>query len=223
MANIFAKAAKAAPLPKVEKAKKEKTEITIVDLENLAQIDALMKALSGAKAAIEMSVKSQSFDQFIKTTGDGKLPVSFRGIEGSASASMEMRKRSTASALTADEVALLALNNVAVHTQVSVQELFVVNPAYASDSKMLEKVSKAIEKIAGVPEDFIQMQAEKSTQVVSEETFAAAFAGKVNPDVVRIVSTLAVKPKLDETDISKIIDGVKSLLVTEDEKDAKKK
>ena len=212
--NLFAKAGKVAAPAKA--AKKNKDEVQLPGLQQVAELDALIKALSAAKASLEAGVKSAGFDHFFnEAQATAKRPDNFRGLDGTASASIEMRKRSTASALSADEIAMLEANGLTVEKAVAVQEMFGVNPSYATDTALLEKVSAALEDI--VPTDFFVVQEEKSKFVVSEETMEKAFAIKAPREIIQSISTMAIKPKLEVTDISVIMENVKGLLVSSDE------
>ena len=149
---------------------------------------------------------------------DNKKPESFTGKDGAASASVELRKRGTNSPLKEEEHALLLANGFAPTKQVVTQQLFAINPAYAGDAKLLEKVSGALGKIKDLPADFIVQQDEVSKMVVSEENVAEIFAArpKLNKDtfesLVRIVTTQALKPKLEETDFTVIMGEIAKLL-----------
>lgn len=211
MASLFANAKAVAPTKSAAK-KATKTEVTLVGLEQVAQIDALLKALTAAKATLEADVKASAFTYFFdEAHASGKRPENFRGVEGTASASIEMRKRSTASALSDEEVTLFEQHGLKVEKAISVQKLFGINPAYAGDDKMLEAVSTAIAKI--VPADFIVVQEEKSKNVVGEETMEQAFKIKAPREIIEAISVMAIKPKLETTNISDIMESVKTLLV----------
>jgi len=211
MANLFAAAGKVAA-PKSPAKKADKAEVQLPGLQQLAEIDALMKALAGAKTSLEQEIKATAFQHFFDEAQEtAKRPDNFKGLDGIASASIEMRKRSTASALSEDEQKMFEANNLKFEKIVSVQQLFGINPAYASDDKLLQKVSAAIEKI--VPADFIVVQEEKFKYVVGDETIEAAFKNKAPREIIEAVTVMAIKPKLESTDIATIIEDVKSLLV----------
>ena len=205
------KTAKATAAPKAASKKSDKDEVALKGLQQLAEIDALMKALAGMKTTLEASVKADAFDHFFGVAqATAKRPDNFRGIDGIASASIEMRKRSTASALSEEEIALFEEHGLKVEKVVAVQKLFGINPAYASDDALLEKVSAAIESF--VPADFIVVQEEKSKMVVGEATIEQAFADKAPREIIEAITVMAVKPKLETTDIAQIMDDVKALI-----------
>jgi len=200
---------------KPSKKASKKEEVEIAQLSELAKLDALIKTLTAMKANVEMSVKEAAFTKFIDDAKVTHKKVdSFRGIDGDTSASMEMRKRSTASKLSAEEVAYLTSKNVPVETLVETQKLFAINPKYASDEVLMEKVEAAMEKalkdIVDTSEFFV-VQDERSKTVVSDETIAKAFAGEIDEQVIRMITVMAVKPKCDSFDI---VTTLKSVLAS---------
>jgi hypothetical protein len=210
MANLFATAKSIAP--KVTKAKATKAEITMPGLQQYAELKALQTAIAAVIGTMESEIKGQAFDMFIETAEEThKAPESFNGIEGIASVNVQMRKRGTNSPLNADELEILENAGLKAFEETSVQELFAISPTYAADSKLLGKVSKALEKI--VPEDFIMKQEKKAKMVVSAETMEAAFKmATIDPNVIKVVTTMALKPKLESVDIDTILADVKDLL-----------
>lgn len=202
--------------PKTKGKKSDADEIQMDGLLQLAEVDALLKTLATIKSTLEQDVKAEAFDHFFEEAKKlQKQPPSFRGIEGIASASVEMRKRGTNSALNDEEVLLLKEHHIPIEKTVSTQRMFGINPKYEHDEKLLALVSKKLEKI--VPEDFIVIQEESSRQVVGETTIAAAFKSN-NRDLIETVTTLAIKPKLDNVDIKKILADVTALIIPKDKK-----
>ena len=210
MANLFATAKTIAP--KVTKAKVAKAEITMTGLQQYAELKALQTAIAAVIGTLESEIKGQAFDMFIETAEEtNKAPESFNGVEGIASVNIQMRKRGTNSPLSAAELEILTNAGLKAFEETSVQELFAINPTYAADSKLLGKVSKALEKI--VPEDFIMKQEKKAKMVVSAETMESAFKmATIDPNVIKVVTTMALKPKLESIDIDVILADVKDLL-----------
>ena len=210
MANLFATAKSIAP--KVTKAKATKAEVTMPGLQQYAELKALQTAIEAVIGTMESEIKGQAFDMFIETAEEThKAPESFNGVEGIASVNVQMRKRGTNSPLKIEELEILEKAGLKAFEETSVQELFAINPTYAADSKLLGKVSKALEKI--VPEDFIMKQEKKAKMVVSAETMKSAFKmATIDPNVIRVVTTMALKPKLESVDIDAILADVKDLL-----------
>jgi hypothetical protein len=155
-------------------------------------------------------VKAAALDIFVDNA-NGKKPDSFRGLDDIASASVECRKRGTNSPLSEAEVELLTSCGIEVKKQVTVQQLFGINPKYAADDAMLEKISAALEA-AGVPDDVIVVQEEVSKFVVDDAAAEKAFALN-NREAIETVITMAIKPKLETTDIASIMDDLKDVVV----------
>lgn len=219
----FAKVASLAPAKSAAKAGATRKEIPIDGLEAYANIDAAIKALEGLKATFEPQVKGKAFAEFMTlAAANNTKPDSFTGVEGIATASMELRKRGTNSALKTEEHALMLKHGFAPTEEIITPELLAINPKYAADTKLLEKVEKALGKVTGLPEDFIVKQEQVSKMVVSEANVTEVFAArpKLAKDdfeaIVKIVTTQAVKPKLAETDFTAIMAKIAELLVPAD-------
>jgi hypothetical protein len=220
--SIFEKAKKVEAKPAA--AKKTKQEIAMAGVQRLAEIKAMMQNLEAAAKTIEGEVKETGFAEFLAMQTNVR-PESFKGIDGMATCSVEMRKRSTTSALNADEVEILEKMGLKPFTQVVTTEMFGINPAYAANEELMDKVSKALEKI--VPDDFIVLQAGVTKQVVDDALCDAAFkmpAGEDRATALRMVTTMALKPKLNaEYPIEALASNVSKYLApeTEEVKEAK--
>jgi hypothetical protein len=190
-------------------AKAGKAEVQVSGLKTLAEIDALIKALDTLKSTLSTEVKDFAFDHFY-TTANGVRPTSFRGIDGDASASIEMRKKSTMSVLGEAEQQLLTEAGVPFEKMVGTVKMFGINPTYTTNDDLLAKVEAALTGI--VPEDFIVVQEEKSKYVVTDATVEQAFAKNASREVIAAITVLAIKPKLAVTDIATIMDDVKAMI-----------
>lgn len=177
------------------KAKKDKLQVEVKGLADLAKLDALIKAATAMKATLETEIKLFGFETFMDMAG-GSRPSSFEGIDGVATASVELRKRGTNSALNEDEAAALQSVGIVPFKQIVTNGLFAINPKYAEDASLLGRVEKALTKI--VPEDFIVQQEEVSKLVVSDEILDEAFRTGKSSAVLAIMTTMALKPKLSE-------------------------
>ncbi len=194
--SIFDKAKKI-EAPEAAKGKKDDKEKIHVDgLSKLAVVDAVVKAFTALQSTLDESVKDEMANTFIGiATQTKKRPENFRGIDGAAvSASCEMRKRSSASPLSEDEVTMLKQFGVPIEEITVREDAYVINPVYFSDSEMLEKVSKALEKVKGLPEDFILRQEKVTKKVVSDATIDVVFEKGLGRSLMNMVTTLAVKP-----------------------------
>lgn len=190
-------------------AKAGKNEVKLAGLKTLAEIDALIKALGSLKVTLDSEVKGVAFEHFY-THADGVRPTSFRGVDGDASASVELRKKATTSPLGEAEQALLTAANVPFEKMVGTVRMFGINPTYTANDELLAKVEAALTGI--VPEDFIVVQEEKSKYVVTDDTVATAFKVNASREVIQAITVMAIKPKLATTDIAKIMDDVKAMI-----------
>jgi hypothetical protein len=206
-----------APASKTTKGPK-KDEIQIDGLKAYADVDAMIKMLTAVKETLGEEIKNTGFDLMFATAQDtGKRPESFRGVDGIASASVEMRKRGTNSVLKDEEVTAFTEAGFTVESQIVVPHLFAINPKYAGDTKMLDSVEKALKN--KVPQDFIMVQEEVSKPVVTDNLSDAVFAAlkspksKVTSSLVKMTTTMALKPKLETTDVSEILKAIEGLVV----------
>lgn len=197
-------------------AKKTKQEIALAGVQSLAELKAMIASLEAAAKTIEGEVKEAGFGEFLAMETQVR-PESFKGVDGQASCSVEMRKRGTNSALNADEVAVLEELGLTPFKQVITTEMFGINPAYAGDEKLMDRVSKALEKVAGLPADFIVQQAEVSKLVVDDNLLDEAFKlTEGREEALRIVTTMALKPKLNaDYDMNNLSAAVASYLSAE--------
>ena len=201
-------------------AKKEKPTKVKHELKGLLQLAAIKNAidtLTTLKSTYDQDVKKQMLTHFIASgSASGLKPENFDGSEGVASASCELRKRSTASVLSAEDKTLLEDYKIPVEETKSEIETFIFNPAYLNDAALMKKVEAALNKIKDIPEDFIMKQEGVTTYTVSDATVDAVFALKDKAKLERlapIVTTLAIKPKLDDDKI--VAETVRTLLLGE--------
>lgn len=205
--SIFS-TAKALPTTPTPKGKtKDKAEVTMPGLEKFAILKSLAESIKTLCATYEAQVKAEAKERFCDGT---KRPENFRGIEGSAEASVECRKRSTNSPLSDDEVTALTQAGLPFDTIETTVETFVINPVYASDSALLDRVSKAIAKVPGLPADFILHQNGVSKHVVTDATIDKMYANGKAKDFLDMVTVIALKPKLKDTDINRMIAVLKT-------------
>lgn len=194
---------------KKKSGKAEKEVVSITGLEDYAQVDALLKALEGVKKSLEQEIKAQGMEIFFNKIA-GRKPENFRAEEGQANASFEFRKRTSRSELSEDEINMFKHYGVTVGEEELSREMFGINPAYASNEQLLGRVEAALKDI--VPADFIVLQPKRVKYIVSDETVDTAFRLGCPKEVIEAVTTLAVKPKLQDTNLGKVIDHVRKLL-----------
>ena len=210
MPNLFENAKKSPTKTAAPKKKSDKVEVEIEGLETYATIKTVTKALEGLFETVKADVNSDMVDQFV-LHGNA---TSFTGTEGDATASMQLRKRSEKSVLSADEQALLEKNGVSMETIEDQRETYVINPDYKDDEKLLAKVSTAISKVKGVPADFIVHQEQKARVVTTATSIDEVFAGdpKMVDALLAIVAVPAIRAKLNSGDISDAIAKLEDIL-----------
>lgn len=199
----------AAPAPKSKA--KAKAEIEVKGIEELAMVSALQKALEAIAGTLEGMVKGTAWAHFCTVAADtGRRPDSFKGTEGDAHASLELRKRGSNHALSEESVTLLRSHGFEPGREVIQAQLYAINPKYAEDAELLGKVEAACAGI--VPADFIMLQPERCKFIVTDELLEQVFQKKAAAEVIQTVTTLACKPALKEVNIKRILDFVTSLL-----------
>ena len=174
-------------------------------------VDSLEKNLKAIKETLKGQVKTQMKEIF--TRQNNKRPDNFRGIEKHASASCELRKRTIALVLTEEEVTALEADKVPVGTEVSTPSRFIINPEHAANQELLQKISDAIRKVPGLPENFILHQEEVSSRVVTDETLNKVCELGLLPKHFDKVATMAIKAKLEnELDIETVLESVRKMV-----------
>ncbi len=198
--------------PKTSKGKSKKKEVKLAGLENYALLDALIKNLESVKSSFQDQIKDEAREYFVESA-TGKKPENFRGIDGSAEASVELRKRSSRSALNDAEIKTLEAQNLPVGVVEEVTETFVINPTYARDSKLLGKIEKALKKVPGLPADFILQQKGQNRTIVTDDTIDAVFAdGELAEQFIDTVCLIALKPKLENPNLKTALDLAKKFV-----------
>jgi hypothetical protein len=185
MVDFFQKPTGTATKAKAKKA--AKVERVVKGVEALAEVCAFEKHLKTLKTEIETPVKDAIINYMV-TECNGSAPDSFQGNESECFANLQARKRSSTSALEDIEVAALKAAKIDYEEKTT----FVINEAYASDSKLLAQVSAALSKIPNLPTDFITAS---SKNIVSDDTVRQVFALRTKkglPDRDKIAALLPI-------------------------------
>jgi hypothetical protein len=159
--------------------KDERPEVTIPGIYGLAALDQVLADVKAVRDELETEVKAAARAEFLrKGTATKCQPENFRGIEDGASASMEMRKRSKASALSDEEIALCDELGIEYVVDEKVIETYVINPTYLED----EEVMKALEKVVGeavrqhrLPLDILKRQEGVKKTILIDTALATLF------------------------------------------------
>jgi hypothetical protein len=198
MDALFA-AAKTVAAPTKAKDKGKNPIVEMSGIERHAALDAAIKSLTALRDAEADQIKSEAANRFIEEgTKIKRTPSNFKGTEGSATTSVELRKRSTASVLKPEEQAVLKEHNIPFDREVQTAEAFLINPIYTNDMNLLAKVEEALANV-DLPDNFLLKQEEQTRAVVTEDSLAAIFAKSVEDaeTLLPLVAVLALKPKID--------------------------
>jgi hypothetical protein len=187
--NKFA-AAKAKPITAASAPGQVEEYIATPGLEILAQIDALEKQLDALKkTTLRPEIQEAMITQFMRNKGEN-----YKGKENSATASLELRKRASNSGLKEQEIELCLKHNIPT---IEIEGDFKLNVEGLTERK-LEEISKALDKIKGLPADFIQFDAKKARTIVADDAIDTMF--RLNDqDTIKtlmpVVGVFAIKPK----------------------------
>lgn len=214
MTNRFAAAKQDAGTAKKGKSKPKVDSVLMPGLEDLAIVNAVIKQLETVQTTLKADINEQMLEEFTdRGIEAGKKPANFAGTDEQAEGSMQLKKRSSRSVLSAADVELL--EEVGVSFAESDDSLFYINKKYAGDDKLLSKVSKALDKVPGIPTDFIE--ATPTKHVVTDESIDEVFKNKLDREktreVLQVVATFATRAKYtgDHAELmdklSELIDG----------------
>ncbi len=209
--NLFTSAKTVAA--KTSKAKKATAPaIDIEGLENYAALDALEKAVKTLKETARAAVNTAAKDVFVDAgTKINAKPENFKGKEGNATASIELKKRSSASGLSDIEIEQLAKAGIPTEEVADRDETYIFNIAHLDWlAKNGAAVSKALVKL-GAPADIIQLQEASKKTVTTTESLDVLFTkpAKIVNELLTIVGTIAIKPSFEDQD--KAFDLVRKL------------
>jgi hypothetical protein len=216
--NIFG----AAPVITIATAqsKSKAVEVNIKGLQNLTCLRAVIAALEAVAVEEDRLVKEQMDDHF-PAAGHKLLrqPENFKGVEGIASASCQLRANS--SALTPDNITLCNTHKIEVEVDTKVAETFIFEPTYANDPAFLLKMETLLgPQLLALQDErgpIVKKQEGSSKTKITEAGRNAIFTKSI--DVIRelmpIAFTKAVRVKLETGgDLKPAIDVVEKLLGT---------
>ena len=193
----FANAKTLAPKKPASK-KPSQDKITVPGIRQYAMACSVLKTAEAIKTSLNDTLKQAVREIFIARCADGNT-ANFKGIEENAEGSIQLRKRSGASPLTAEEMELLDANEIPYEKEETVVGTFVINPEYLEDEKLMEKAAKALSK-AGLPEDFIMAQESRFKYVVTDETIQTIHKKGLVASLIDTCFTLSVSAKVPEND-----------------------
>ena len=192
---------------KVSRSKADKREVHAVKgLSVLAALNAMIGTLEALVPTYDTMVKDESLSILVaEALRTGKKPETFNIVDTKSTGQYQMRKRSTASALTPEEIAICAAYGIPTVKNTKVEERFVFNPEVLADQKVMDKISKALTRIpelAGMC--IIQKQEAVETTVIAEGAIEAACALKAKDQMVAalgVAGVQAVKTSFDSDEM----------------------
>lgn len=202
--SMFANAPVAADKPK-SKAKKSTDFVETPGLELYAALCAVKKNVEAQISVVRTGIDDVAMERFVaEGMRKGANPESYKGSEGSATASIQLRCRSSASGLSEEEQEICEENNIPLDENVAREETFIFNPIYADlsdddNAEMFRKVEAALEGL-GLPADFIQRQTAVKKVVATEASIDAVFKLKDADKVAALlplVTVQAMRPSLN--------------------------
>jgi len=202
MSNMFEKA-KTTTAAKPKASGKAKPQVSVEDLHMYAALKAASKAIETMTDTLKESVNEAALDAFIAS----QKTESIQGIDGDTTASLQLRKRTSRSALSDQEK--VVLDELGIDSEKSADSKFYINGAYSEDQELLGKVAAALDGI--VPDDFIGHTGEKF--VTTSDSLGQAMKIEdeaTRRDVIKIVATQAARTKFggSHQDMLAILDGV---------------
>ena len=186
-----------------EKPKGKKTKDGVESgpaLAKVAAIDFIKKSLEGVRSTYEGMLKDEMFDRFLdEGLKTQRRPDSYRGVNGLGEASCELRQRSSASALSAEELEELQKAKIQVKKVTIKEEAYIFNSEIITNPELRAKVSKALSGIDfGDLQPILKQNAEVA-YVASPEAIEQTFKDIKDSMALRRVAsmlvTLAVKTK----------------------------
>jgi hypothetical protein len=158
--------------------------IDMPGLENYAALSAVAKEITDGILKTH-PLRDAVLARFAATgKATGRTPANFKGVDGRANASIQLRKKTSASPLKADATERLADLKIAFDHVVTTPATVIVNPKYMGNAeKMNDVLAKmiALVKKAGYSDDFFQLQQEVSVDLVTDQTLSDIFLMAKDP------------------------------------------
>lgn len=178
--------------------KSDKDEFLCEGLYQIAALDQVLADVKAARDDLEVEVKALVQEEFVRLgCATKRQPANFIGCENGATASLELRKRSTRSTLKVEEITLCDEFKIEYEDVWDVIETFVINPEYLADKKVMGALEKAVGAAIAqgkLPLDILQKQTGVSRTILSEVALPNLFAkGKeIVEKAISFCSVLAV-------------------------------
>jgi hypothetical protein len=167
---------------------KKATSVQITGLQDLVMLDGVRDAINVLINEKILEINAQVREIFIvEGCAQKTRPANFSGVDGEATASMQLKKRSEASLLTPQQIAILKRAGIPLSVITDVRELFIINPDMADDQNILAAAHAALHDAPGVPRGFIMKQEGSQRTVVTDSSILALFQ-KPKPVVDKLLN-----------------------------------
>ena len=192
--------------------KEERKVVSMKGAERIAHLDQIIKVATQVREKEEEVFTERVRSEFMKEIRrtKGEKPEAFNAVEGHATINCSFRRRSLASALNEKEQQLLNEAGVDFKKEVITPELYGINPAYATDEKIMMRVERALASL-GLPTDFFVKQEETSKFIIDENSLKHALKIK-DVEIIKLATTIALKPVLDEIVPAEMIETIEDVL-----------
>ncbi len=214
--TLFANA-KTVPVKAPKNKKPEVETLEVEGLEDLAAIDAVIKSLTAMKSAIGEGIKTGHMTTHFVEKGIEikKRPANYRGTDGAASASLELRNRASNINLTEAEQELCEKHNIPTVTNEETTETFIFNPIYLTNGELMGKIEAALKKVKGLPEDIIMRQPGVTTVSLDRDALDVLFTKEeaIVRDLLPVLGVLAIKPTQELDNLPNAFARVHALVV----------
>jgi len=179
------------------KAKPSRPELALKGLKRYATICQQLADLEAEQETLRGDlIAGGILDHFVQAGCQRKArPENVRGVEDTASASIELRKRSTNSALSEDDQELLKANGIEFGTQTE----FVIGKDYCSNTEALAVVSAALQKeIPDFNKKYPGFFQKKEKAVATDDSLNQVFqhGDNIARSLLQVVSVIGIKPTL---------------------------
>ena len=219
--NIFAAAPTVKATKKATKSE-SRAQFAVDGLSELAAINAMLGTLEGLKATFEEQVKSAALKIYtVEAIRSASKPETFNLLDDQATGQYQLRKRSSVSVLTVEEVALLEALKIPTEEKEVKPEYFFFNPSLLEDQKLMVKISNALTKIKELDGVTIVMhQAAEVKTVVADGSIETACKTIKDKDqltaALKVVGVSALKTMFDSAEMKdalKVLEGAGIKLV----------
>jgi len=194
MMNIFKNAE---TIPTESKKKKESMPVVDINgIEIISAINSVIGYLNKIKADQENKTKDEILNCFVESVTASKArPKSFEGIDGDVSATCMFKMKPKNSAISGDDAKVLKKYRVGTTTVDKGVTTYLINPKYATNEKLLEKISKTLLDNPFLPQDLFLKQEPSTSIIIDQENVDAVWKKSKSAltALLPVIGTIAIK------------------------------